>query len=262
MPKVEFKFLREYTSDMAEEVKLGEIQTNPQCSYCSSGLKLEKSLACAKCHRPYHPDCWAENGLCAIKGCDEKGAVAYRTLEEKTSNEITVERKQYLVRIGDQTHTLQNVESEIADIFEKMYKTHESYKETSLEEICNKVYRDQTLACNKVTREIMRKNGEFKKWVLDDVIIPYIDERASEEGRQLISGAKNAPVATLGLSLATMCYSAMYGIGIFSGLIIASGLIGTAVGSSENLNRLNGIKRRYIRKILDGYAVEQKKESI
>jgi Prokaryotic RING finger family 1 len=45
---------------------------NSLCAICQSPLsEADLKTACPACHAPYHSDCWAENGGCAVYGCTE-----------------------------------------------------------------------------------------------------------------------------------------------------------------------------------------------
>src|SRR5581483_3747020 len=51
------------------------------CTYCKGQLAGERKVHCAACLAPYHADCFAEHGRCAIAGCAETRFVEARGVE-------------------------------------------------------------------------------------------------------------------------------------------------------------------------------------
>ncbi|MDF1665270.1 MAG: hypothetical protein P1V97_26140 [Planctomycetota bacterium] len=43
-----------------------------QCTFCKDKLESKSSVYCGSCLAPYHKDCFAEYGRCAVQGCEEK----------------------------------------------------------------------------------------------------------------------------------------------------------------------------------------------
>lgn len=53
------------------------------CSYCQSHLaEGEPVSVCPDCAAGYHPECWQENGGCAVYGCKQTPATEARTAME------------------------------------------------------------------------------------------------------------------------------------------------------------------------------------
>jgi hypothetical protein len=49
------------------------------CAICQTPLaEGEPITACPECHAQYHPECWLENGGCAVYGCSQVPAVEQR----------------------------------------------------------------------------------------------------------------------------------------------------------------------------------------
>jgi predicted RNA-binding Zn-ribbon protein involved in translation (DUF1610 family) len=49
------------------------------CAICQTPIAPgEERGECPDCHAPYHPDCWEENGGCAIYGCTQVPATEHR----------------------------------------------------------------------------------------------------------------------------------------------------------------------------------------
>jgi predicted RNA-binding Zn-ribbon protein involved in translation (DUF1610 family) len=50
------------------------------CAICQTPLSDGGNMvACPACHAPYHAECWAENGGCAVYGCEQVPKVGMRT---------------------------------------------------------------------------------------------------------------------------------------------------------------------------------------
>lgn len=56
------------------------------CRYCQSNIKSEEgAVLCPDCSTPYHSECWAESGGCAVYGCSHQQKIAVDAEGEKES---------------------------------------------------------------------------------------------------------------------------------------------------------------------------------
>jgi tetratricopeptide (TPR) repeat protein len=50
------------------------------CRYCQSNIKVEEdAVLCPECSTPYHSECWAESGGCAVYGCSQSRNAAFES---------------------------------------------------------------------------------------------------------------------------------------------------------------------------------------
>lgn len=77
------------------------------CEYCQTNIKNSSEVVvCPKCQTPYHPDCWLENGGCAVYGCGYKSSEDSEIFDtEKTDALVEIEflinEKKYVEAIDE-----------------------------------------------------------------------------------------------------------------------------------------------------------------
>lgn len=55
------------------------MSTSNLCAICQTPVaEGEPITACPECHAQYHPECWQENGGCAVYGCSQVPAIEQR----------------------------------------------------------------------------------------------------------------------------------------------------------------------------------------